>query len=188
MALLIIAAVFETWLGLTIVFQFMRPSPRWIKHHKLIPKHVIPKWTFFAPSPGSVDYRIVFQDYRAEEEPVGNIREIPLHVQRSILHAIWNPDKRRRKAFFDIAQQLQQLQQMQPLQQDRIRGIGLGIQMTTPYLAILNVIMEPKPTSSEARYRRFLIVFTTGFDGATVPQPVFASNFHPFRTEALASD
>jgi hypothetical protein len=177
MLLLLISALFETWLVLTVVFQFMRPSPRWIKHHRLIPKHVIPKWTFFAPSPGSVDYRIVFQDYRTEDEPVGSVREIPLHVRRSVIHAIWNPDKRRRKAFFDIAQQMQQMQEMQ---QYPLRSAGLGVQMTTPYLAILNVVMEATASSIDAKYRRFLIVYTSGFDGDVIPRPVFASNFHPF--------
>ena len=163
----------------------MRPSARWMRHHRLVPKHVIPKWTFFAPSPGSVDYRLVYQDYRTVDEPVGNIQEIPLHTSRLLTHALWNPDKRRRKAFFDIAQQLQQMQQ---LQDTSIRGAGLGIQVTTPYLAILNAIIDLEPLRSDVRYRRFLIVFTAGFDGETMPRTAFVSDFHPFCTENTKSD
>src|SRR5580700_10832302 len=156
-----ISSLFATWLGITVIFQFMRPSPRWIRHQKLIPKYVIPQWTFFAPAPGKVDYRVVFQDYRTEDEPLGNVRELPLHNERVVTHALWNPEKRRRKAFLDIAQQLQQMRQMQD---KSIQGVGLGIQMTTPYLAVLNAVMEPVPAHLDAKYRRFLIVFTAGFD------------------------
>jgi hypothetical protein len=182
MCLVLASALFGTWLGLTIVFQFMGPSPRWIRHHKLIPKNVIPKWTFFAPSPGRVDYRIVVQDYRTEAEPLGKIREFPLHVSRSAVHAFWNPDKRRRKAIFDFAQLLQQLQQ------ERLQEPSLGVQMTMPYLAILNVIMAMRPISPGAQYRRFLIVYTAGFDGSVTPVPSFVSSFHRFQEENRLDD
>jgi hypothetical protein len=181
MLLFILAAVFQTWLALTVVFQFMRPSPRWRRHHRLIPSHIIPKWTFFAPSPGTVDYRIVFQDYRSEMDPVGSVQEIPLHVERRFAHAVWNPRKRVRKAFFDIAQQLQQLREVQPSPSDR--SVDLGIQAAVPYLALLNVVMQPHPLSPQARYRRFLVVYTTGFDGETAPIPAFVSDLHPFTAE-----
>lgn len=146
-----------------------------------MPKYIIPRWTFFAPSPGVVDYRIVFQDYRNEDEPVGNVREIQLHAARSITHAIWNPDKRIRKGFFDLAQQLQQLHQLQRGSSER--NVNLGIQMTDPYLAVLNVIMAPERLWPDAQYRRFLVVFTSGFDGEQTPVPAFVSDFHPFQAE-----
>jgi hypothetical protein len=169
-----VSALFGIWLGLTVLFQFVKPSPRWMRHHNLFPKHVIPKWTFFAPSPGTVDYRVVFQDYRTEDEPIGGVREIPLHVNRSLLHAIWNHEKRRRKAVFDMTQLLQQMQGT-PLERP-----SLGIQATTPYLALLNMVMSAESRVLDARYRRFLLVYTRGFDGDVNPLPVFVSSFHPF--------
>jgi hypothetical protein len=175
----LVAAIFGTWLGLTIAFQFMPPSPRWLRHINLLPRHVIPKWTFFAPIPGGVDYRVVFQDFRAVDDPVGNVREIPLHVGRSTIHAIWNPTKRARKAVSDVAQ---------VIQSDPLRTAGPHVQTATPYLAILNVVMEPEATSVEARYRRFMIVATTGFNGEAAPVPTFVSYLHPFYPNGATND
>jgi hypothetical protein len=174
MLIFAISAIFGAWLGLSVIFQFVTPSPRWVKHHGLFPKHVIPKWTFFAPSPGTVDYRVVFQDYRTEDEPIGGVREIPLHVNRSLLHAVWNPEKRRRKAIFDITQLLQQMQET-PLERPNV-----GIQTTTPYLALLNIVMAIETRAQDAHFRRFLLVYTRGFEGDVDPLPVFVSSFHPF--------
>lgn len=175
--LFLISLTFATWLGLTIAYQFIRPSSQRKKPFSVIPL-AIPQWTFFAPLPGRVDYRVVYQDYRTEDEPVGSVREIPLHVARSFVHILWNPGKRRRKAFLDIAQLLQQMQE------ERLSIPSLGLQATTPYLAVLNVVMATGPVEPAARFRRFLFVYTAGFNGDMNPRLAFVSSFHPFYQEA----
>jgi hypothetical protein len=182
--LALVVALFGTWLGLTIAFQFMKPSPQWGRHRNLIPGHLIPRWTLFVPArksdqegarrrPVGIDYRLFFQDYSAAGHLLGQVREIPIHLNRSAVHAIWNPHKRKRNAVFEIARLLQQ---------EPLRSAGSAIQTAMPYLAILNVVMGPEPDSAVARYRRF-IISVTGLDAEITRVPVFTSYLHPLHTE-----
>jgi hypothetical protein len=166
----VVAAFFGAWLGLTVAYQFVPLSPRWARHLSLLPRHVIPKWTFFAPSPSRLDFRVVFQDCYETGTPAGTVQEIVLHESRSAGHAVWNPNKRIRKAIFDMTQ---------VLLLDPLRTAGPNMQIATPYLAILNIVMAQEPTSLAGRYRRFFIVATTGFKGDEVPIVVFTSYIHP---------
>jgi hypothetical protein len=164
--LAVCTALLGTWFGLTFFFQFIPPSERWIDIYQ-----IIPKWTFFAPRPGRVDFRIVFQDFTLEEKPTSPPQELPIHVRRSPLHALWNPNKRVRKAILDIAQVIQ----LKPGQAEKPE-----VQLAVPYLILLNLVDAYDP-GINAHYRRFVIVATAGFDGEVEPQIIFSSFLHPFR-------
>jgi hypothetical protein len=132
---------------------------------------LIPRWTFFAPRPGTVDYYLLFQLHG----PSGPSpwQEEPLSSERTVTGAFWNPEKRNRKALSDVVRSLAR----QTSQIDRAQLWQL--EFTIPYLAVLSYL------SSSAAVRfpgmtqiRFMILESDGFCTVRPPRLLFLSDHH----------
>ena len=58
---------------------------------------LIPRWMFFSPSFSSSDYHLLYREALCDGT-LTQWREIPLAARRSLLSAVWNPERRHRYA------------------------------------------------------------------------------------------
>jgi hypothetical protein len=155
------------WLILSAIHQFSFDCI-----NKLVGRYdrfmLMPRYTFFAPNPGSTDYRLLIRDFRSENEPSA-WQEIPLVRKRSLLDAFWNPDKRRSKGLFDLAQSLMQV---------RRESENPSVLMTSvPYIALLHFI-DRLPREGTVRQRQFMVVQTYGIYPQSGPEVLITSGVH----------
>ena len=89
----LVAFALAMWLVLTVAnqFEYARAKLGPILAHDVL--GLIPVWTFFAPRPGTSDYRIFFRGKNARGESVP-WAELELSEARKPWHFLWNPHKR----------------------------------------------------------------------------------------------
>jgi hypothetical protein len=162
----VIGTVLGLWLLLSILNQFPLPFMRAIATYDRW--FLLPVWTFFAPNPGSTDYRLVYRDFDRDETPSPWI-EIPLVRRRAPLDAVWHPDKRRSKGIFDLGQHLLVLR--------HTYGDSAAIAATFPYVALLHYV-DRLPRDGDVRYRQFMLVQTHGQYAGADPDILLRSEIH----------
>ncbi|PTT69019.1 MULTISPECIES: hypothetical protein [unclassified Chryseobacterium] len=130
---------------------------------------ILPNWSFFAPIPGTSDYRLIFCDYDQLDKKTDWI-EIDMgfkHTRR--FDFIWNPNKYFQKAIIDLIQNL--IREYTECKQKEL------VQFSWSYLVLLQIVMnEKKPNISVVR--QFAIVSTTGFNNERNLELIFLSKKH----------
>jgi hypothetical protein len=163
----IVGAVLLLWLICSAVNQF---SLKWFSKHVTQYDHfmLLPRWTFFAPNPGCTDYRLLYRNYDEDERP-SEWCEVPVVRRRSLLDALWNPDKRRSKGIYDLVQSLMQIR----------RDIDEpAVLMTSiPYVALAHFI-DQLPRDENVQRRQFIIVQTHGIYAHAGPDVLITSGVH----------
>jgi hypothetical protein len=162
---LVAAVVFAIWLLVTVLSQFDRAKT--LKMLDLF--GLIPTWTFFAPNPGTTDYHLLYRDIWRDGQ-VGHWKEVRLHAGRRLASTLWNPQKRRSKAFFDLVMALVQEAQRQP---DEPRLLAVS----APYIVLVNAV-NGLPHSRIAQATQFLILQTHGYHAAREPEVAVVSSVH----------
>ncbi len=166
-----IICILGIWLWLSIFAQFS--GIKWIKWIKdKDPFAFIPSWTFFAPNPGVTDYKLLYRD-KLFDGWFSNWKEVT-YRNNSILHSIWNFDKRRRKAITDSCISLIQSVKKNP----KNKAILLSI----PYLFILTYIVS-RPKNDLCEHRQFLIARTFGYVSSKQPDILFISPLHKLSSD-----
>ena len=153
------------WLALSAVCQI--PGALSDRIRRLDLCGVVPRWNFFAPTPGTWDYHLLYRD-RLADGTITDWRELPIVEARRWTHAVWNPGRRYKKALFDLTTLLM-----------RECGNSLQpIQISVPYLAMINHIsaLDRLPTS---RATQFVIMSSFGYGSDREPSPMFVSAMHP---------
>lgn len=161
----LVIAVLAAWLLVSALAQLDAPVVRPLKAHDLF--SLIPRWSFFAPRPGTSDYHLLYRDHAPDGTP-GAWNEIELADRRTLRGVFWNPGKRNRKALSDAVRGLTQLSREFP---------PGSLQFTLPYLATLNYVSALR-RSEPARRTEFMILRTEGFLSDAEPQFVFHSRVH----------
>ncbi len=145
--------------------QHKSKGERYVRSHD--PFGIIPYWNFFAPTPGTWDYSLLYRDRLA----TGNHtvwREIQLCSPRKAWDGIWNPGKREKKALFDIVTSL--MQSATEVEADRLV-------LTVPYIILLDYVSAmPRPYSADAT--QFLLMAEEPGSGKE-PFVMFNSHEHP---------
>ncbi len=160
-----VAGAFAFWFLLSTLNQFNGMSQAVRRIDGL---HVVPRWTFFAPNPGTSDYHLLYRPLDEDRKP-GAWVEHEL-ATRTLASILWNPHKRLRKGVFDMQQALMSL--------SRKHEIDV-LQLTVPYLALLNVSsLELAKASPQAAYHQFAIAETKGPDGNCDCRLLFRSSPH----------
>lgn len=157
------------WLALTAMTQVEGAVTDWIRSVDVW--KLIPRWTFFAPQPGRSDIHLVYRDWSARGE-AGPWKEIYPIVERPLRTALWNPDKRRRKAIVDLSVAL-----LRTAHQTASADAAL----TVPYLAFLNVVSNI-PTRPDTHSRQFALVSTDGPRFGSRPRVLACSQRHPLQS------
>lgn len=117
------------WLGLSAICQIPCGFTRRLRVMDLA--GLVPHWTFFAPTPGTCDYYLLYRDDQLLDSSLTAWREISLCDNRRPWHLLWNPRKREKKALFDLTTALLREVQLEHLE---------TIQLSVPYLALLTYV------------------------------------------------
>lgn len=160
----LLAGGFGLWLVLGMTVQ-LPPFRAVIQRRDVL--NLVPAWNFFAPTPGQGDYHLLVR-YQDADDTITDWRELSLHDSRPAISFLWNPEKRIRKALFDVAQAAATLARAS----DGDLVVG-----TIPYLAVLNhVVAAPREPGTTAV--QFLVMFSHGVLTDREPEPVMLSELH----------
>jgi hypothetical protein len=119
---LLFGAVFLSWLGLTIAFQFRRWQ---VSMRFRDPLYMLPSWSFFAPVPNTSDFVFVC---RYESHGELTPWKQPGLLSAKAFPLLWDPERRQKKAIIDIGQSLAEFVK------DELPDM---VHLTTPYLLLL---------------------------------------------------
>jgi hypothetical protein len=163
----VIAAIFVAWLCLTIGGHFSSIRVRFARFDIFC---LIPQWNFFAPTPGRVDYHVLYR-HRMSSGVFTPWTEVSHPTTPWWARAIWNPHRRARKALFDLLSELA----------IHLRAEDRSIALSIPYLTLLAAVNGIN-RQSRHRYVQFLLMKTehdaTVARNETVPTLVFCSDCH----------
>lgn len=157
--------LFAVWLLLSALYQLKVKRVEALRARDTF--SLIPNWSFFAPRPGTVDYHLLFRDCDAAGK-LARWHELPLADPRTVRGAVWNPQKRNKKALSDAVRGLASM--------SRTYG-SQSIHISIPYIATLNYISS-LPRKSVARATQFMILQSDGYFSKQDPQLVFISRVH----------
>jgi hypothetical protein len=160
--------IFSAWLVLSVMFQFDLSWFPSVSRHDVF--GVLPRWTFFAPNPGTSDYHLLYRD-RLPGGPLTEWTEIPITAERRLVACLWNPEKREKKVLSDVATMLVRSAQLLPANNHSLLAV------TLPYLILLNVVVHHRVAEPGAR-RQFVIAESTGFLPDAGPKLLMKSGFH----------
>jgi hypothetical protein len=163
----VVAVLLTIWFVLSVLGQFDSKIMRSIRSWDSF--GLIPRWTFFAPRPGVTDYHLVYQTFVGDEPRPW--REEVLADPRTLWGALWNPQKRNRKALVDSVRAFTRM--ARNLEPDTL----WQLQYTIPYIAVLSHLTEL--TKSEPRtHLRFMILESNGYYAEREPHLLFTSLVH----------
>lgn len=128
------ASFFGAWFLLTLARQVW-PRDSWIRWTPA--NEVVPDWRFFAPEPAVEDNLIVYR-YKSPTGEIGPLSTVPLSCPGAVRCA-WNPEDRRHKALWDLADGVQRVARELNGREPR-SGVPDGLTVSTPYLALLNTV------------------------------------------------
>jgi len=117
---------------------------------------LIPSWTFFAPTPGTSDYRFVVRDVSGDV--YGDWEEINWCGRRCLSDAVWNPRRHRVKLIVDCVDALSKT-----VKELKEHGFNVETEpgkwmISVPYMALLNIAVSMPRTSKDITARQFAIV------------------------------
>lgn len=151
---------------LSILNQFTRFRPILARFD---PVSLLPYWSFFAPVPGTSDYRILVRAKDADGQ-VGSWTEICVHEKRSAPHLFWNPNKIRQKCVSDCVSAL--LREVSKSEDDN----SDFIQLSWPYIKLAQFAFGDH-RSEMNEMRQFSIVASRGIHRRSL-HPLFISRWH----------
>lgn len=164
---LALAGFFVLWLIATAAFQAPSRLQDWLRQSEIFA--LVPRWHFFAPTPGVQDFTLIYRD-QAADGSLSPWREVPVvTVPRQPINALWNPSRRHTKAMLDITKELFQLIAQN---QDETE-----IKLSVPYLALLNYVSR-LPRLGVDRFTQFALVMSNSSATTDPPAVVFVSALH----------
>ncbi|OEK01367.1 hypothetical protein BFP97_07485 [Roseivirga sp. 4D4] len=169
--LYLISAIFSIWLVVSIFAQFEKL--KWVyklKYYDLC--SMIPSWTFFAPKPGTSDFRILYRDRLVDGKY--SPWKLTFDESHSLSEALWNPSKRIMKVVDDAIMNVLQLSVEDP--------DNKSILLSYSYIVLLNHIMM-MDSSNFSEMRQFMITSTVGHEEAPEPEIMFISQLHRFNRD-----
>jgi hypothetical protein len=171
----LIAALFGSWFLLSLAGQLWPRDTLFLRSPLA---RLVPDWRFFAPEP-AVEDRVVVYRFKSAADETGPLQTVVL-PRTGARRWLWNPENRRRKAFFDLTDGLQRL--VESLNKgERRSDVPDALMLTEPYLVLLNVV-SARRASSDGGLVQFGIIERGWPDHEEL---VFLSRWHTL--EPLAS-
>jgi hypothetical protein len=171
---ILVLVVFSIWFVLTIPYQFNKGFGKRLQ--RLNSFYILPGWTFFAPTPGTSDYRFVYRDVDANGKR-NDWKEIDWCRSRSALDAVWHPHRFRQKMIVDLINTFGvTLRGMKEQGTDIDENPQIWM-MSTPYMNLLHIVML-MPLETQTRSRQFAIIEQKRWAPAQPPTLVVCSSAH----------
>jgi hypothetical protein len=166
----LLAGVLAIWFLLTVLFQWKNALQARIA--ELDRLHLIPQWTFFAPNPGTYDFRLMVRvlDGDGESSPWNEVLPV---AHRGPLSGLWNPERRINKAIVDLTQRLVRAH---PSLANPDAIVGSDVQAAPNYRRLLACATNGH--GDRAVRFQFMVVATTGIEMPEDPRLVFKSALH----------
>jgi hypothetical protein len=160
-----VVAALTVWLLFTLIGQFRIDKIQRMRRLDLL--HLIPQYNFFAPTPGTKDFHLLYRD-QLDNETFTDWAEVVDIGPRRWWHAIWNPKRRIKKATFDLTTTLaKELQQYGPIL----------VKISIPYLLTLSFVSQLSHYKS-AIATQFLLMVSDGSVSLKEPVMLFLSDLH----------
>lgn len=134
------------------------------------PLRLLPRWSFFAPNPGTRDIHVVLRDVDGEGHGAWRPLDVPTSRRGRWL---WHPDRQVQKAVVDAAGALGVLRASLPAQDADL------LPLTTPYLRLLTWVMA-QPHDGRSTGRQFAVVASHDFGDERPLEVRFVSEVHGF--------
>lgn len=131
----VVTMAFCVLLFLTIIQQLFlcRDSQNAFIKNELL-NIFVPGWVFFAPNPGVVTFSLLFR-VRYSENNVSCWKEQPICGARRWYNWLWHPEKRLRKAFFDLNAMIRFY-----FEEAKKENLPDTVELTIGYLTILHYL------------------------------------------------
>lgn len=166
----ILAAFLGSQLFLSMLYQFPRLSRGRLGYIAVV--GALPTWSFFAPRPGTSDYRLLYREGAARGMMCMNWDEIDVGWKATrLVRCIWNPEKIGHKALCDCVQIL--ITSVSELSQERRHLVFVS----RAYLTLLSYVIS-KTTPATGTFIQFAVVESNGVTEGRSINPVFLSRRH----------
>ncbi|TDN87732.1 hypothetical protein [Microbacterium sp. BK668] len=129
----IVAVFFASWFALTLYKNLPAAWRRLPLLNAVSGSWLVPSWAFFAPTPGTKRYHLIYRDYGVDE--VSKWKNVEFSSSPGLRRAIWNPEKTVNKALVDLANEMNTI--VASLAEEDRSAPPDRIQLSTPYLTLL---------------------------------------------------
>jgi hypothetical protein len=137
---------------------------------------LIPNWRFFSPDPSRHDFHVMYR-LLEEDGHVSSWQQAVAIEPRRWRQAIWNPDKRRDKALFDLCSQLSRLVMLPGAKWTETMNYRLLSNMVAR-----TIVERQEPGAPPPQGYQFLVGQHTGHDHSIDPTYLLHSAFEPFQS------
>jgi len=151
--------VLALWYVCTVLGQIVDPT----RLKFLVEFSLLPQWSFFAPNPGIHDFYLLYRDLNSGGA-TSSWTQVRIASRRWFNFA-WNPDRRARKALFDLATSLAQV----------LREDVDAIELSIPYIGFLSIV-SAQPHNVDADRVQFCIMMNN--PSMSSPNLMFVSGKH----------
>ena len=160
-----VALVLGIWLLVSAVLQI--PLERLQRLRAWDLASLIPQWSFFAPHPATGDLHLLYRD-RLDSRAWTPWTELNVSAGCAWWNTVWNPQRRRTKAFFDAATLL--------LREEAQTG-PICVKASVPYLLLLSFVTAV-PRAIACRETQFLLMKSTARRDSPAFETLFVSGLH----------
>lgn len=165
----------SAWLLVSVIAQLRRvrrtnpliKAVSWLKWRDYCA--LIPSWSFFAPNPGTSDYRLLYRDKLCDEQYTA-WKEVEFPSD-PLIRWVWNPGKRAKKALVDMCSSL-----MSMASRD-LKKPSKMVYISVPYITLLTYVSR-QPRSPLSEHTQFMIAATFGRHEPKGPEILFISPLH----------
>ncbi len=134
---------------------------------------IVPQWTFFAPKPGMNDFRV---SYRCFLDDVADSTKLcPVfenYFDRPDYAFFWNPQKRLKKAVFDMCIELATI-----ITHNQKKASTIRLELSLPYILILSYVSNLPEVKLYSKIQ-FLISISSYKEHAEKLQVMYISDIH----------
>lgn len=152
---LLILVFLICWFLISIPNQLTNRYGAWVQ--KINTYGFIPGWTFFAPTPGTLDYRLIYRDV-LEDGTTGAWEEVDWCRPRLLLDAVWHPRRYKTKLIIDAINGLALVLAAMKKEGIDVEQEQQGLILSTPYVILLNIVMGI-PRQSPGSTARQMAIF-----------------------------
>jgi len=164
---ILIICFFSFWTVLTLINQFDYDWVKNIVRYDIF--RLIPRWTFFAPNPGTNDFHFLYRGMD-DHKRTSEFNELIDESSRSLLSFLWNPKKRVKKVLVDLAISTSQIVAKKMINESNIK-------ISFNYIAYLNFCQKSKLDTS-MKFVQFVVLISKGFLSQEDPKMLLCSEFH----------